>query len=210
MNFKLSFGEIPNLGNIVNAVWRVNGKRGDVVLNAEDVGADKTGTAQEFANQAATNLENEVNELKKLIENSGGGGDLWNWVSINEIGTLLNSETNTYFLEEYFIDGVGGIQFCIKDNILWFRALFKVVGNINGTSFALLTVSDPKYYPKLGIKGEVAFRPACTQLNAGSILDQFTFYFSKEYEGVNYELRSAQSLRMTAIYSILPTPIGFI
>lgn len=64
MNFKLKFGVIPNLGNIVNAVWRVNGKRGDVVLNAEDVGADQKGSA----NLVKVLLSQEIQQVKTLAE----------------------------------------------------------------------------------------------------------------------------------------------
>ncbi|WP_151805897.1 hypothetical protein [Acinetobacter bereziniae] len=141
---------------------------------------------------------------------SGGGGDSWNWVSINEIGTLVNADNNLVYAEEYFIDGVGGIQFCIKDNILWFKALFQMKIGMSGTGWPLFTITDPTYFPKVGTNNETVIRPAGHQLNAGSMLTQFTYYLIKPSGANGFQLHSAQSLISTSIYSILPTAIGFI
>ncbi|KAF1025715.1 MAG: hypothetical protein GAK29_01779 [Acinetobacter bereziniae] len=137
MNFKLKLGEIPNLGNIVNAVWRVNGKRGDVVLNAEDVGADKTGTAQEFANQAALNLENEVKELKKLIENSGGGSSV-EWVRADHMGSF---NASFGFGHGQINDKPAYLEFAKINGCLWMRGFMKIPYG-NGLAY---TITDKTY-----------------------------------------------------------------
>ncbi|UUN92524.1 hypothetical protein I9189_015790 [Acinetobacter bereziniae] len=139
---------------------------------------------------------------------SGGGGDSWNWVSINEIGTLVNADNNLVYAEEYFIDGVGGIQFCIKDNILWVKALFRMKISISGTGWQIFTITDPNYFPKLGPRNSTVIRPAGHQLDIGNILNQFVYYVDKIDSG--FMIHSAQSLNAPGIYSILPTAIGFI
>ncbi|MEQ1321777.1 hypothetical protein [Acinetobacter guillouiae] len=64
MRFKLTFGAMPNLGNIIQFVRSVNKKVGDVVLNAEDVGADPTGSAELVKNQ----LNEEIEQVRNLAE----------------------------------------------------------------------------------------------------------------------------------------------
>lgn len=55
---------MPNLGNIIQFVRSVNKKVGDVVLNAEDVGADPTGSAELVKNQ----LNEEIEQVRNLAE----------------------------------------------------------------------------------------------------------------------------------------------
>lgn len=156
---------------------------------------------------AVDTLGTMLRKLQKQIKSKGGGDK---WVSINEIGTLVNNTNNLIYAEEYFIDGVGGFKFCIKDNVLWFKALFRMKISISGTGWPLFTITDPAYFPKVGTNNETVIRPAGHQLNAGSMLTQFTYYFVKPTGAAGYQLISAQSLNAPAIYSILPTPIGFI
>ncbi|KAF1027057.1 MAG: hypothetical protein GAK29_00863 [Acinetobacter bereziniae] len=116
MNFKLKLGEIPNLGNIVNAVWRVNGKRGDVVLNAEDVGADPKGSADNIKEQLAVE-----------------------WVPVEQVGFL-----NNIAVENVIINGIShGIELARIDGNLWIRGMLnhKYYGNAN----PIFTLRDKNY-----------------------------------------------------------------
>ena len=177
---------------------------GNLVVSSKKLDADLIEISQDSGNTLV------VKEDGLFIPTATGGGDIWNWVSINEIGTLVNSTNSLVYADEYFIDGVGGIKFCIKDNILWIKALYQMKISISGTGWPLFTITDPAYFPKIGTGNETVLRPIGHQLNAGSILTQFTYYLSKPTGALGYQLHSAQSLNAPSIYSILPTPIGFI
>ncbi|WP_336932901.1 hypothetical protein [Acinetobacter bereziniae] len=166
-------------------------------------------TYTEGDNSEITALDSLGVMLRKLQAQLKNAGDSWNWVSIDEIGTTINPDNGLKYTEEYFIDGVGGIQFCIKDNILWIRALYKMLVGVSGTGWQLFTITDPKYFPKLGPRNSTVIRPFGHQINAGDIRNLFTYYVDPDGYG-NFMIHSAQTIPQTAIISILPTPIGFI
>lgn len=65
----------------------------------------------------------------------------WNWVSVHDVGVI-----NTAIIKEEFIDDKGGIQFCIKDNYLYMRALFSFVATANSAT-KLIEITNPTYRP---------------------------------------------------------------
>ena len=89
MHFKLKFRAIPNSGNqIGNSVESVNGKTGVVVLNAEDVGADQTGAADQVKSQ----LENNIAQVLALAQT--------NALKIGTKADQLDLETTQIQVEE--------------------------------------------------------------------------------------------------------------
>jgi hypothetical protein len=64
MRFKLNFGVLPNIGNIIQNVRSVNSKTGDVFLSAADVGSEPLGAVESVKNQ----LNQDISIVKNLAE----------------------------------------------------------------------------------------------------------------------------------------------
>lgn len=108
----------------------------------------------------------------------------WNWVNVSEIGTLVDATNGGMkFIEEGFVDGVGGIWFCLKDQTVYVKAMFKVIGGVSGTGQRLMTIFDPKYKPKFGENNTLVIRSNSGALTSGAGLNQLTFTFRNQVDG---------------------------
>lgn len=156
---------------------------------------------------AADSLGVMLGKLQAQIKNNSGS---WNWVSINQIGTMTDLASNYTFAQEHFIDGVGGVWFCIKDNFLYMKALFKVIGNVNGTGQRLFTVTNLAYKPKFGASNLFVVRSSAGSIDdlSGAGLNQLIFTYRNNAVGM--QLSSQQALSNGGVYMIPVTAIGFI
>ncbi|MEG2263723.1 MAG: hypothetical protein RSC68_05080 [Acinetobacter sp.] len=172
----------------------------DVVYSAYVDGANSVITATD-------SLGVMLGKLQAQIKNNSSG---WNWVNITQIGTMFDTSSNYQFAQEHFINGVGGVWFCIKDNMLYMKALFKVIGNVNGTGQRLFTITDLAYKPKFGASNLFVVRSSAGSIDdlSGAGLNQLIFSYRN---GTTYMyFSSQQSLSNGGVYMIPATAIGFI
>lgn len=172
----------------------------DVVYSAYVDGANSVITATD-------SLGVMLGKLQAQIKNNSSG---WDWVNITQIGTMFDTSSNYQFAQEHFINGVGGVWFCIKDNTLYMKALFKVIGNVNGTGQRLFTVTNLAYKPKFGASNLFVVRSSAGSIDdlSGAGLNQLIFSYRNGT--TNMYFSSQQSLSNGGVYMIPATAIGFI
>lgn len=160
------------------------------------------GSTTEIA--ATDNVITALQKLQAQIKNN------WNWVSITQIGAMFDTASNYQFAQEHFINGVGGVWFCIKDNTLYMKALFKVIGNVNGTGQRLFTITNLAYKPKFGASNLFVVRSSAGSPDdlSGAGLNQLIFSYRNATTYMYFS--SQQSLSNGGVYMIPVTAIGFI
>ena len=137
-------------------------------------------------------LQSQINEM---------GSDIWNWVHYSEAGIL-----GSYFAE-YFINGVGGLYFCIKDNVLYVKGLITVKTSVSSIQNIFVFQNADYYILKPDTLNVNIQYFEAQRINLGQ-----TGSLAYEYvkSGVNYTLKTTSSITAGHVFQILPTALCYV
>lgn len=127
----------------------------------------------------------------------------WNWVSVHDVGVI-----NTAVIKEDFIDAKGGIQFCIKDNYLYMRALFSFVATANSAT-KLIEITNPTYKP-LFAQANVVFSTRRVDIEASNYQIGFIYQTSIANPCSMHFLANVPAFGLNKIINVPMMQIGFV
>lgn len=137
-------------------------------------------------------LQSQINEI---------GSDVWNWIHYSDVGIFGSC------FAEYFINEVGGLYFCIKDNVLYVKGLVTVTTSSSSIQ-NIFVFQNPAYHilkPDT-LNTEIQYFTA-HRINlglTGSLLYQYV------KSGVTYALKTTSSITAGHVFQILPTALCYV
>lgn len=137
-------------------------------------------------------LQSQINEM---------GSDIWNWVHYSGVGIL-----GSYFAE-YFINGVGGLYFCIKDNVLYVKGLITVTTSVSSVQ-NIFVFQNADYYILKPDTLNVNIQYFSAQRINLALTGSLTYEYVKS--GATYALKTTSSITAGHVFQILPTALCYV
>lgn len=129
------------------------------------------------------------------------GSDVWNWVHFSSVGIFGSC------FAEYFINGIGGLYFCIKDNVLYVKGLITVKTSASTIQNIFIFQNSSYYILKpdtLNVNIQYFSAQRINLTNTGSL----TYEYVKS--GATYALKTTGSITAGDVFQILPTALCYV
>ena len=137
-------------------------------------------------------LQSQINEM---------GSDVWNWVHYSEVGIFGSC------FAEYFINGIGGLYFCIKDNVLYVKGLITVTTSASTVQNIFVFQNADYYILKPDILNVNLQYFSAQRINlwlTGSLVYEYV------KSGATYALKTTSSITAGHVFQILPTALCYV
>lgn len=142
--------------------------------------------------EAIGKLQAQINEM---------GSDVWNWVHYSEVGIFGSC------FAEYFINGIGGLYFCIKDNVLYVKGLITVTTSASTVQNIFVFQNADYYILKPDILNVNLQYFSAQRINlwlTGSLVYEYV------KSGATYALKTTSSITAGHVFQILPTALCYV